>query len=307
MAPRVADPIEYSTEGVYTFARTGEYSLAVEDRPVHAEGWRTEVHTGERSNLAFSLLPIRVRFAGQDPTLLSPSVAAFTAPMGAYHRYPISRQGQRTIFMSIPHRTWERPGFEHALDGAPPIPRIHAPSSPRAFALARQLVRYVHDPSARAEPLVLEETCARIIDLSLDAASESPGARIGATPEGRTRQRELVNAVQARLHEDAGRPWSLAELADDVELSPAYLSRLFRAHTGMTITRALTIERIAHALERLPQQRGNLARVALASGFGSHARMTQIFTALLGVTPSAIARQGPGATARTIDRLRNPA
>lgn len=297
----MSTPVVYSKAGCIAYATVGALTIGSETRPVHAPGWTGEQSTGGRSVLAFSLLPIRIEFADNDPTILSPSVVAVTVPNGMYQRKPATAQGQRTIFLTIPRWAWDGLG----TSGASALPSRDAPSCPGALAMARVLERYAFAEGRDPEPLFLEETAARIIDRSLGVAVRSARARAIKRTEASTHrlQRELVNATISRLHEDATRRWSLSELADDVELSPAYLSRLVRQHTGLTITRALTIARVAMALERLPDERGSLARLALECGFGSHARMTEVFTTLLGVSPSALATKDTRGQARALRSL----
>ena len=62
--------------------------------------------------------------------------------------------------------------------------------------------------------------------------------------------------------------------------------RMFRAATGQTPHRFLIQLRLDHAKLLLRQNRASLIDVAAASGFSSHAHMTQVFRSVLGVTPS---------------------
>ena len=83
----------------------------------------------------------------------------------------------------------------------------------------------------------------------------------------------------------------MTDLARAVGLSESYLARTFQAATGTTLHAALMERRIARArlLIEAALRRGartNLADVAAATGFSSHAHMTTAFGRILGVTPS---------------------
>jgi AraC family transcriptional regulator len=75
-----------------------------------------------------------------------------------------------------------------------------------------------------------------------------------------------------------------------------WCARAFKASTGTTLHAALMERRVARArlLIESALRRGvygNLAEVAAATGFSSHAHMTTAFRRVLGVTPSDWARR----------------
>jgi AraC family transcriptional regulator len=140
---------------------------------------------------------------------------------------------------------------------------------------------------AAAPPLAMDILAAAAVErvaLLLDA-----GAR-RAKPERRMtfrRLKRIVDHFEARLAEDI----RLADLARDSGLSESYLARTFRAATGTTLHAALMERRIARArsLMETASRRGvraNLAEVAAAAGFSSHAHMTTAFRRVLGIPPS---------------------
>ena len=101
------------------------------------------------------------------------------------------------------------------------------------------------------------------------------------------RLKRILDYFEARLTEDI----RLADLANVSGLSECYLARTFRAATGTTLHAALVERRIARARSLIAAalRRGasaNLAEVAAATGFSSHAHMTTAFRRVLGITPS---------------------
>jgi AraC family transcriptional regulator len=138
-----------------------------------------------------------------------------------------------------------------------------------------------------AAPLLVIETH---VAIAVDRISTLLGGSRRAHPERRITHRRLkkiIDHFEARLAEDI----RLADLACDTGLSESYLAREFRSATGTTLHAALVERRIARArsLIETASRRGapaNLAEVAAATGFSSHAHMTTAFHRVLGITPS---------------------
>jgi len=78
----------------------------------------------------------------------------------------------------------------------------------------------------------------------------------------------------------------LRTLAAETGYSQRHFIRMFRAATGLPPHRFLVQLRLDHAKKLLRQHRTSLIDVAAASGFSSHAHMTQVFRRELGITPS---------------------
>ena len=140
---------------------------------------------------------------------------------------------------------------------------------------------------AAGSPLAIEILAAFAVQ-RVTVLLDSGKAR--ARPKRRMTSRRLkriLDYFDARLAEQI----HLADLASDIGLSECYLARTFQAATGTTLHAALMERRIARA--RLLMEgalrrgaRANLADVAAATGFSSHAHMTTAFGRVLGITPS---------------------
>jgi AraC family transcriptional regulator len=112
------------------------------------------------------------------------------------------------------------------------------------------------------------------------------------------RLKRILDHLEARLAEDV----RLADLARDIGLSECYLARTFRAATGTTLHAALLERRIARARSLIEAAssrgaRANLAQVAAATGFASHAHMTTAFRRVLGITPGEWTRRNQDSVA----------
>ncbi|NQX95467.1 MAG: helix-turn-helix transcriptional regulator [Erythrobacter sp.] len=217
-----------------------------------------------------------------------------TRPNCPYTREAISPAGQRTLFFSMDAKLASELVATHDLKALDrlhdPFPMRYAPSMPRAVACARQLEHCISLSEVELEPIEFDELVMSIAQHTIAGVYEyieqSRSPKLPA--ETITAQRRWVDDVITRLCDEPGKRWSLAQLADEVELSPGYLSRLFRGHTGHTLSQTLTIIRLMHALERLPDMRGRLTRLAIECGFSSHAHMSNAFRTVLNAPPNEL-------------------
>ena len=88
---------------------------------------------------------------------------------------------------------------------------------------------------------------------------------------------------------------SLAELAQQVGVSSAYLSRAFRAATGETLHAFREDLRLRRSLDLLPDSRGDFTRVALELGYSSHSHFSSRFRRHFGITPTEFVERTYGA------------
>lgn len=95
---------------------------------------------------------------------------------------------------------------------------------------------------------------------------------------------EIQNTIDDNL--------SLTHLAKTVNLSPAYLTELFKKHTGLPIRRYRLWYRIYMTVTSIIQ--GNsLTNAAMVSGFSDSSHFNRTFKSMLGMNPTAIFCQTP--------------
>lgn len=78
---------------------------------------------------------------------------------------------------------------------------------------------------------------------------------------------------------------SLSRLGEEVYLNPFYLSRLFKRHTGVSITTYVIHARIEKAKELLRSTNRRVNDIALEVGFESASYFTRFFKRITGMTP----------------------
>ena len=80
-------------------------------------------------------------------------------------------------------------------------------------------------------------------------------------------------------------------MADQVNLSPTYLSRKFRKTTGVTFKEYINYIRIKQAVQALLTTDDSITKIAVDCGFNSSNYFKDIFKKINGVSPMAFRRQ----------------
>jgi AraC-like DNA-binding protein len=97
--------------------------------------------------------------------------------------------------------------------------------------------------------------------------------------------RRLIARTKKFLEATFADPIRLADIAEAVGASPAYLTDVFRRVEGVPLHRYLMQLRLARALVELPDAR-DITTLALNLGFSSHSHFTASFRRAFGCTPS---------------------
>ena len=103
----------------------------------------------------------------------------------------------------------------------------------------------------------------------------------------------VVERVQALLAADMQPAPTLAQLAEAVSLSPGYLQRLFKRHTGLSPKAYLDARRFSHLKSALRTEKGVSAAI-YAAGYQAPSRAYEKTRGQLGMTPSAYRAGGEG-------------
>ncbi|MDD3409511.1 MAG: response regulator [Eubacteriales bacterium] len=94
----------------------------------------------------------------------------------------------------------------------------------------------------------------------------------------------LISQVMDFINERFAQPIGLAEAAEHVQRTPAYISRLFSQCAHTTFTRALTEKRIAEAKRLLGDTALTVADVALQTGYPNVRYFYRVFQTQVGMT-----------------------
>jgi AraC-like DNA-binding protein len=99
---------------------------------------------------------------------------------------------------------------------------------------------------------------------------------------------DLAHRARDAILADEPGSASLIALAQLLETSPSHLSRTFRHHVGMTISRYRNRVRISRALHSIDEGGTDLARLAFTLGFSDQAHFTRVMYNELGRTPGRV-------------------
>jgi AraC-like DNA-binding protein len=174
------------------------------------------------------------------------------------------------------------PWLQSAIGQAAPEVRVDG----RLELAHRSLLRSGADADLGAAEALLD-----LLALSLrsSAASVSPAP-------GR---RELAERAREAIASGESASASLVGLAQLLETSPSHLSRTFRHHIGVTVSRYRNRVRVSKALDRLENGETDLAALGVSLGFSDQAHLSRVMRAELGRTPRrAAALMGHAAQAR---------
>ncbi|MCH2024189.1 MAG: AraC family transcriptional regulator [Verrucomicrobiales bacterium] len=101
---------------------------------------------------------------------------------------------------------------------------------------------------------------------------------------------ERVDKAKEYLSDNLQSPLDLNSVAKSCACSPHYLSRLFAAETGMTLSLYLRKLRINKACGLLSSGRLNVSEASLEVGYQSLSHFARAFRGVVGVSPSQYAR-----------------
>ena len=114
-----------------------------------------------------------------------------------------------------------------------------------------------------------------------------PARLVTPKPIAGWKMRRLVDYIEENLDSDL----SLHTLAAEVDISPLYLARAFRAAVGQSPHQYVLSRRIERARELLRNTDLPVVDVALAAGFSSQSHLAHWFVRQVGVSPAAYRRQ----------------
>jgi AraC family transcriptional regulator len=114
-----------------------------------------------------------------------------------------------------------------------------------------------------------------------------PVRLVSAKPISGWKMRRLVEFIEDNLDSDL----SLHAMAAEVEISPLYLARAFKAAVGQSPHQYVLARRIERARELLRNTSMPVVDVAMAVGFSSQSHLSHWFLRQVGVSPAAYRRQ----------------
>lgn len=125
----------------------------------------------------------------------------------------------------------------------------------------------------------------KVMTVKLGEENSIPGRCGGSvvTPQVREKLNTLIDYIQANF----GRPVTREDLAEMVGLSPDYLGRMFKAHTGHKINDYISEVRIREACRMLRENpEAKIIDIAFVVGFESLATFNRTFMKIMKLAPT---------------------
>ena len=112
-------------------------------------------------------------------------------------------------------------------------------------------------------------------------------------PDGEDHNQDRVNTIIDYLQSHYHQTLSLNTLADEMYLTPQYLSKFIKKNLGTTFSAYLTDIRLEHAVSELLHTSHSVTNIALNNGFPNIAAFNRIFRQKYDVSPSQYRQQNP--------------
>ncbi|WP_426250111.1 response regulator transcription factor [Paenibacillus pabuli] len=128
------------------------------------------------------------------------------------------------------------------------------------------------------KPLVREE----FLQVMEDITQIRP---YGGGPGPESSESKVIRQVKDYVKDNHQRDISLSEAAQDVYLSPGYLSILFKKETGENFSKYLTDYRLRRASHLLTHSNMKIIDIAEAVGIDNHSYFAKLFRNRFGVSP----------------------
>ncbi len=279
-------------------AAAGEYRCPPE-HPLFRDSGPSAAHA-----IVFARSVTSVEPDGGAPFVEGPDVVSFFNRGEPYRQRRISPEGARCdwfvvadeiLLESIRRRDPE------SADRVRPFGVLSVPSTDALYLRQRAIVHTLR--RGRFEESDVDEAVLRLLEEVLARVGESRPPK--AQRAGGPRARDRVAGAKAILAETYRRRLEITDVARELDVSVSYLCRLFRAHTGLSMSDYRRILRLRTALEPLLDREIDLGSLADRFGFASHSHFTLAFRKAFGISPSRWRELGAGrAAARAAERFR---
>jgi AraC family transcriptional regulator len=195
--------------------------------------------------------------------------------------------GDVTLTVGIDRATLQEitPPQYRRTDGRPTLTisglRIDARTQLMAAQLRQRLARRTVDP-LEAETQVLQLVRRTLGETDSHTARQSVG-----------HTEKMADDAKLLMSADPWRRWTLAEIADQIGVTPVYLTDAFRRVEGIPLYRYHLRMRLALALSLLAETI-DLTTLAMDLGFASHSHFSASFKRNYGLTPSEFQKSALG-------------
>lgn len=250
--------------------------------------WGSKFHRSGKAELITVLNgQLHLEFEDQSHHLTSGDLAL--VPPGTNHRDGFAPTESPELFMT--HFSWDgNDAFFQHVD----TPKLQSLGDYQKKALLK-MVGQLRDASPTDDPL--EKNLARslfhtLLLTMLKFVRDLEGNAVDAE-EGLSRQKRLMLEGKRYLDEHYDEIITLETMAEKLDVSPYYLSRIFSQESGFSLVSYLTSIRMDRAMDMLKHERMPVAEVAESVGYENSGYFSKVFKNYFGVVPSSIGIDPP--------------
>ena len=206
-------------------------------------------------------------------------------PRGMIHRDDFPLDSEFEVYLV--HFTWE--GESTLLSQVHPRDLVEASKSDAAAIAAdmRQLYADFLQPgpmTAQLTSLRLMQVICRLWHHAVRARQPEPAAGYDLA---KARRLQIMTEARHVIHERFSQPLGLEDIAEAINVSPYYLSRVFSQEAGFTLSSYLHDVRMEKAASLLRSPRTAVSEVARQVGFRDAHYFARVFKNHFGAAPSA--------------------
>ncbi len=103
----------------------------------------------------------------------------------------------------------------------------------------------------------------------------------------KSRRAQIMKDAKEFIQRNFNRPISLEDIAEALDISPYYLSRIFSRESGFTLSSYLTRVRIERAVELMKDNRLNISEIAHSVGYKDSHYFSKVFKLYFNSSPKA--------------------
>lgn len=137
------------------------------------------------------------------------------------------------------------------------------------------------------DPLQVEETVLGLLDTICHARASCERRKAQQRFRRSPRHQRVADSARAYVDEHLCESVALQDIARASAISQFHLCRIFKQQMGMTLHTYRTLQRLGRVVEVMARdERADLTRLALDTGFSSHSHLCRVFRRHLGCSPS---------------------
>ncbi len=252
--------------------------------------------------IAFRRSSVRLHIGAQATEVVTPNHVSFHNPGETYARDAVSPEGEDCDWIALAP-AFARDILRRGGRNANPLPdwRLFAQAvamiRPHLFIAQRRLFAAVRLQPGAWNSQQVEDAVAKLVACLVADAAAAPAQRWKKRrhprPSCHQRQVQMIEDAKAILGRDFASDISLVDLARQLHCSPANLSRIFHAATGMRLNDFRLELRLRKGVALLEKSGFGIGDIGVQVGFASHSHFTSAFHQHFGLNPSQFLRARP--------------